>query len=76
MSKKVITDVMDRVLANQNMPDYTIGEILELMETDPDIDGAIIGGFSTRMQCYADGLAAGILTLDEVRKLEKLPKLT
>ena len=56
-------------------PDYTLGDILELMDSDPDIDGAVIGNFAIRMDCYAKGVDGGFLTVDEVRKLERLPKL-
>lgn len=75
MSKEA-RNMFDQFAANQEMPNYTIGDILELMETEPDIDGTIIGGFSQRMQCYSHGLENGFLTVDEVRKLERLPQLS
>ena len=74
MSKKPL-DILDQVHAINTRPNYTIGDILELMDSDPDIDGAIIGSFTERMDCYAKGINGGFFTVDEVRKLERLPKL-
>ena len=54
---------------------WTIGKILDRMENDIDIDGSRIGCFETRGNFYALGLDKGFLTIEEIRKLERLPNM-
>jgi len=53
----------------------TLGELLEIAEKRPDDYGENIDSFTSRIESYALAVQSGFLTVDEVRKLEYLPKL-
>ncbi|GHV44262.1 hypothetical protein FACS189492_0300 [Clostridia bacterium] len=75
MSKREMSGV-EGILYHQKFENYTFGELLEAMESDPDVDGAVIGGFSHRIKCYTQAIEQGVLTAEEARKLERLPLLS
>jgi len=59
-----------------NRRNLTLGEILAMAEANPNHNcGEHLGEFTSRMESYAIALQHGILSINEVRKLENLPKI-
>ena len=54
---------------------WTIGGLLAHQDPDNDVSVTITKEAKTRFECYAIGLQYGFLTINEVRRLERLPEL-
>ena len=53
---------------------WTVGKILSRMDDDPDVGAWLLGDAKERMEAYDIALRNGFLTMDEIRKLERLPQ--
>ena len=51
---------------------WSLGQILERIN-EPNVDGGVFGNLENRLRCYDIALKNNILSLGEVRTLEKLP---
>ena len=60
-------------MANNDKEYFTFGGILENLNPDDDRDVIDIRYFKERLECYEIARRIDILTVDEIRKLERLP---
>ena len=54
---------------------WTLGEILEKMGNDPNVDGSLLGKMEDRIAAYEIAIGIGLLTVNQIRKMERLPPL-
>jgi len=60
-------------MSEKKKQDWTFGGLLE-NSSDDDYDADIIKHFKQRVECYEIAKRIGLLTTDEIRKLERLPE--